>query len=90
MINFTPEGFFAFYTTNYWKTNSGCPERKEKREIEISGAQRGHVVFLSVYVDDIKLAGKKQNINPTWKNLIKDVDLGELTSSFDHVYLGCT
>ena len=24
-------------------------------------------LFLSVYVDDIKLAGKKQNINPTWK-----------------------
>ena len=23
--------------------------------------------FLSVYVDDIKLAGKKQNINPMWK-----------------------
>ena len=25
-------------------------------------------LFLSVYVDDIKLAGKKQNINLTWKN----------------------
>ena len=24
-------------------------------------------LFLSVYVDDIKLAGKKQNISPTWK-----------------------
>ena len=31
-------------------------------------------LFLSVYVDDIKLAGKKQNINPTWKILLKDVD----------------
>ena len=28
-------------------------------------------------VDDIKLAGEKQNINPTWKILVKDVDLGE-------------
>ena len=37
-------------------------------------------VFLSVYVGDIKLAGKKQNINPTWKILMKDVDLGEPTS----------
>ena len=26
-------------------------------------------LFLSVYVDDIKLAGKKQNINPMWKVL---------------------
>ena len=46
--------------------------------------------FFSVYVDDIKLAGKKQNINPMWKVLNKEVDLGEPTSFFDHVYLGCT
>ena len=32
--------------------------------------------FLSVYVDDIKLAGKKQNINPMWKVLNNEVDLG--------------
>ena len=47
-------------------------------------------LFSSVYVDDIKLAGKKQNIDPMWKVLNKEVDLGELTSFFDHVYLGCT
>ena len=47
-------------------------------------------LFLSVYVDDIKLAGKKQNINPTWKVLMKDVDKREPTSFLDHVYLGCT
>ena len=47
-------------------------------------------LFLSVYVDDIKLAGKKQNINPMWKQLNKEVDLGEPTSFLDHVYLGCT
>ena len=41
-------------------------------------------------VDDIKLAGKKQNINPMWKILLREVDLGEPTSFFDHVYLGCT
>ena len=40
--------------------------------------------------DDIKLAGKKQNINPMWKVLNKEVDLGEPTSFLDHVYLGCT
>ena len=47
-------------------------------------------LFLSVDVDDIKLAGKKHNINPMWKVLNKEVDLGEPTSFLDHVYLGCT
>ena len=37
-----------------------------------------------------KLTGKKQNINPMWKLLIQEVDLGEPTSFLDHVYLGCT
>ena len=46
--------------------------------------------FLSVYVDDMKLAGKKQNINPTWKIQMEEVDLGEPTSCLDLVYLGCT
>ena len=36
-------------------------------------------LFLSEYVDDIKLTGKKQNINPMWKGLNKEVDLGEPT-----------
>ena len=43
-----------------------------------------------MYVDDIKLAGKKQNIDPMWKVLNKEVDLGEPTSFLDHVFLGCT
>ena len=43
-----------------------------------------------MFVDDSKLAGKKQNIDPMWKVLMKDVDLGEPTSFLDHVYLGCT
>ena len=47
-------------------------------------------LFLSVYVDDIKLAGKKQNLDPMWKVIDKEVDLGERTSFLDHVYLGCT
>ena len=41
-------------------------------------------------MDDIKLAGKKQNLDPMWKVLNKEVDLGEPTSFLDHVYLGCT
>ena len=47
-------------------------------------------LFLSECVDDIKLAGKKQNLEPMWKALNKEVDLGEPTSFLDHVYLGCT
>ena len=37
-----------------------------------------------MYVDDIKLAGKKHNLDPMWKLLIKEVDLGEPTSLLDH------
>ena len=51
-------------------------------------AHREKGLFLSVYVDDIKLAGKKQNIDPMWKVLNKEVDLGKPTSFLDHVYLG--
>ena len=43
-----------------------------------------------MYVDDIKLAGKKHNIDPMWKVLNKEADLGEPTSLIDHVYLCCT
>ena len=31
-------------------------------------------LFLSVYVDDIKLTGKKQHVDPMWKVLNKEVD----------------
>ena len=37
-----------------------------------------------------KQAGKKQNIDPMWKVLMTEVDLGEPTSFLDHVSLGCT
>ena len=36
------------------------------------------------------MAGKKQNIDPMWKVLNREVDLGEPTSFLDHLYLGCT
>ena len=47
-------------------------------------------LFLSVYVDDIKMAGKKQNMAPMWKNLMKNVDLGNTTSFLDHENMGRT
>ena len=63
----------------------------------VEGSQLGMLIrapwkglFLSVYVDDIKLAGKKQNLDPMWKLLNKEVDLGEPTSFLDHVHLGWT
>ena len=43
-----------------------------------------------MYVDGIKLAGKKQNIDPMWKVLLKEVDFGEPTFFLNHVYLVCT
>ena len=44
-------------------------------------------LFFSVYVNE-HLFGKKQNLDPKWKVLNKEVDLGEPTSFLDHVYLG--
>ena len=38
-------------------------------------------LFFSLYVDDIKLPGKKQNIIPMWKVLNKD--LGEPSNMFE-------
>ena len=43
-----------------------------------------------MHVDDIKLAGKTENIEPSGEILMKDVDLGEPPSFLDHVCLGCT
>ena len=41
-------------------------------------------------MDEKKLVGKKQNMDPMWKTLMKDVDLGEPTSFIDNVCFGCT
>ena len=51
---------------------------------------RKRTLFLSGYVDDIKMAGKKQNLAPMCWKLMKNVDIEEPTSFLDHVYLGCT
>ena len=57
---------------------------------ECVSVNREKELFLSVNLDDIKLAGKKQNLDPMWKILNKEVDLGEPTSFLDLLYLGCT
>ena len=57
---------------------------------DCSCVNRARGLFLSVFVDDFKLSGKTENIDPILKVLNKEVDLGEPTSFLDHVYLGCT
>ena len=52
-------------------------EKVPKWECLFVNREKG--LFVSVYVDDVKLAGKKQTVNPTWEILMKDVDLGEPT-----------
>ena len=47
-------------------------------------------LFLSENVDDIIMAGKKQNMAPIWKKLMKSVDLDESSSFLDHGNMGCT
>ena len=44
---------------------------------------RAQGLHLSVYVDDIAIAGRTENMGPTWKILMKDVDLGEPISFLD-------
>ena len=65
----------------------GC-EKVSNWECLFVHRQKGF--FLSVYVEDIKLVGKKQNLHPMWKVLNKEVDLEEPTSFLDHVNLECT
>ena len=47
-------------------------------------------LFLSENVDDIKMAGKKQNTAPMWKKLMKTVEINEPTLFPDHVNCGPT
>ena len=47
-------------------------------------------LFLFVHVDDIKLTGRKQNIDSMWKVFNKEVYLGESTSFLDDEILECT
>ena len=47
-------------------------------------------LFLSVYVDDFKMAGREASLAPMWKKLGCDLDLDPPTSMDDNVYLGCS
>ena len=87
------------YTDTHSQDSCGKDNsKKHKKELgwekepswECLFIHRKQQLFLSVYVDDIKMGGKKQNLAPMWKKLMKDVDNEEPTSFLDHVYLGCT
>ena len=47
-------------------------------------------LFLSVFVDDIKLVGNYYYLEPMWKMLMIKVDLETPTTIHDQVYLSCT
>ena len=51
---------------------------------------RKNQVFLSVYVDDFKLAGKRENLAPTWAALRKHIDFDDPVKMTENTYLGCS
>ena len=69
----------------YWALNG-----KQYRIGNVFFVHRKQGLFLLLHVDDIKRAGRKQEMAPMWRKLMKLVDLGEPISFLDHVYLGCT
>ncbi|MHC4951072.1 MAG: hypothetical protein ACYTEU_08835, partial [Planctomycetota bacterium] len=51
---------------------------------------RAKQLFLSAYVDDYKMAGKKENIGPMWATLRKNgLELEDAVSLKSNIYLGC-
>ena len=46
-------------------------------------------LFMSVYVDDFKMVGRKENLADMWKALRGDLDLEPETELSHNVYLGC-
>ena len=46
-------------------------------------------LFLSIYVDDLKLAGKAKNLSGAWAELRKYMDLEPPVPLNTNVYLGC-
>ena len=55
--------------------------------LECLFVHRKQGLLLSVYVDDIQMAGKKQNITPMWKILMKNVDLQRQDSAIHDLCL---
>ena len=64
----------TLWQDHYGKGNSRKFFWKKVPKMECLFVNRAKGPLLTVYVDDIKLVGKKQKIEPTWKVLMKDVD----------------
>ena len=47
-------------------------------------------LFLSVFVGDVRMAIKKQNMAPMWKKLMNNADIDEPMPFLDHMYLVCS
>ena len=46
-------------------------------------------MYLSVYVDDFRMAGKTENLASVWKKLGEKLDLDPAVPSHSNTYLGC-
>ena len=82
-------------TDTHWLASCGKDSSKlfrwhlDGEKYRIVSIEQEDCSFLCMWTIS-KMAGKKQNVEPTWQFLMEDVDLGEPTSFLDHVYLGCT
>ena len=56
-------------------------------ELRVNFIEKTRIILIG-YVNDVKMTGKKQKVDPMWKKLIKHVDLDDPTSFLDHVYFG--
>ena len=46
-------------------------------------------LFLSIYVDDFKMAGRAENLKPMWEKIGKLIELEDPTPFHQSNYLGC-
>ena len=60
--------------------------QKKKLETLVHPSKRPCV--LPVYVDDIKMAGRRESSAPMWARLRRKIELEDPTPQVDRVYLG--
>ena len=72
-----------------WKITKFCGFEKLV-DWECLYLHREKKLFLSVYVDDLKMAGKKENLAPMWELLQKHLTLDPPSKMVDNQYLGST
>ena len=57
--------------------------------LECLFVHRQKQLFLSVYVDDFRMAGKKENLAPMYEVLRNILELEDAVPSYENMYLGC-